>query len=164
MIGGEYSDIRRVIIMEERRYRVGVNVCVHGLRIAMIIIAVLIPVVCTIHSSVLNKMMGTQLENVQVKYLFNLVYSEIVLGYLLSLFLNFREKEIFCLENMNYLRRVGKLIIAKEFIYIPIDFFFYQSLTIPFNVTSWLIGGILVLFSRLLEHGMREEEEQNDLI
>ena len=148
------------IILEERRYKLTVNVCVHGLRMTMLILAVMIPVVITVHPSILTKLAGVQTRTIQMKYLYDFIYSEVILGYLLCMFLNFREKEIFILENTKYLRIIGKLVIAKDFIYIPLDLFINQSVTIPFNVTAWLIGGILVLFSRLLQHGIEMQEAQ----
>lgn len=126
----------------------------------MIVIAVAIPVVVTINSFILRKLLGVQVENPQVYYLYYMTFSELILGYLLSLFINFKEKLIFVEENARYLRTIGYLVILKDFLYIPLDFIFNRRINIPLNFSTWAVGCIMVLFSRLLLHGIKIAREQ----
>ncbi len=146
--------------MKSKRYNNLVSLCVWFLRITMIVIAVAIPVVVTINSFILRKLLGVQVENPQVYYLYYMTFSELILGYLLSLFINFKEKLIFVEENARYLRTIGYLVILKDFLYIPLDFIFNRRINIPLNFSTWAVGCIMVLFSRLLLHGIKIAREQ----
>ncbi|MDO5292013.1 MAG: DUF2975 domain-containing protein [bacterium] len=146
--------------MNEKRYHRLVTLCVYLLRAAMLLIAILLPVVMTIDNSILNRIISKAILRPRVYFYYELIYMEIVLGYLVSMFLNFRDKEIFVIENTGYLKRIGQLIIAKDFIYIPLNLIANQTLSINFNATAWMIGFILILFSELLAHGIQMAEEQ----
>lgn len=148
--------------MNEKQYDRLVNLCVHGLRITMLVVAVFIPILCTVDASILNKMFGKRIASPHVYYLYELIYGEVILGYLLAMFLNFKNKEIFTEETSLYLKRVGELIFFKDFIYIPINLMANQTLTINFNITAWMIGYILILFSNLLQPLMLPSEAQSD--
>ncbi|MDO5521409.1 MAG: DUF2975 domain-containing protein [bacterium] len=146
--------------MNEKQYHRVVTICVYFLYAVTILMAILIPVVTTIDNSVLNKIMGKAIARPKILYLYELIYNEVIVGYLLSMFLNFKEKEIFVVKNTEYLRRIGRLVILKDFIYIPFNLVASETLTINFNATAWMIGFLLILFSRLLAHGIELSEEQ----
>ena len=120
---------RRVVQLNSSRYNMLVSICVWFLRIAMIILAVAIPVISTINSSILCKLLGVVVECPQIYFLYHMIYSEIILGFLLCLFINFKEKAIFVEDNAHYLKRIGILVIAKDFLYIPLDFIFNIRIT-----------------------------------
>lgn len=146
--------------MKTDRYNLLVTLCVWALRIAMIVLAAAIPICCSISSSILNRLAGVNIENPQFYYLYQLIYSEVILGYLLSMFINFKHKEIFVEQNAGYFKHLGRAIILKDFIYIPIDIIFNHTFTIQFNIYAWMLGLIMFLFARLLLHGIRISKEQ----
>lgn len=151
--------MRGELELNQVRYKKLVTLSVIMLRAAMILAAIVIPVVLTVDKSILNLYLGKPIYEPHAYYIFQLGYSELILGYLLCLFLNFKEEEIFCMENTKYLKRIGKLVILRDFIYLPVEMVACQSFTIKFNVMAWVIGYIIILFSRLIEHGIKQEQK-----
>lgn len=146
--------------MKSKQYNRLVNLCIWLLRIAMLVLAVAIPLSVTVNSYILNDMLSAQILHPAVYIVYETAYSEVVLGYFLCMFLNFREKAIFVEENARYLKRIGYLIILKDFLYIPVDILFNQSFTIPFNFMTWAFGFIMVLCSKLILRGIKVAREQ----
>lgn len=152
--------MRGVFFMSAGRYNILVTICVWILRVAMIAIALAIPLVFTVNNNLLNKMAGINVLEPKVYYCYHMVYSEIILGVLQCLFINFKNRVIFVEKNAIYLKQIGKLIILRVFIYIPFDFIFNQKIFISFEFRAWLIGFIMILFSKLMLHAFHISKEQ----
>ena len=146
--------------MSERRYNQLITLCVWILRLAMIAIAIAIPIVFTVNVNLLNKMAGINVMEPMIYYCYNLIYSEIILGVLQCIFINFKNKAIFVEQNAVYLKRIGKLIILRVFIYIPFDIIFNQRIFITFDFGAWMLGFIMILFSKLMLHAFHISREQ----
>lgn len=124
----------------------------------MVLLAMAIPLSATVHPSILNKIIGKVISYPQVYCIYFLFYTEVVLGYLLCMFLNFQNHDILDLDTVRYLRRIGQLMILKDFLYLPVELVTQQSFTLQFQVVSWVLGGILILFANLLREGVSTQK------
>lgn len=148
--------------MNEKTYKRVVVSCIWTLRILMVLIAMAIPLSATVHPSILNKIIGKVISYPQVYCIYFLFYMEVVLGYLLCMFLNFQNHDILTLDTVRYLRRIGQLMIIKDFAYLPVELVTQQSFTLQFQVVSWVLGGILILFGNLLREGVSIKQEPKE--
>ena len=138
--------------MTDQQYDKRVKLCIYGLYVAMAVVAMLLPAALTVHPSILNKMLGMAgLAAPQMFYSYQLLYAEIILVYVTCLFLNFKEHQVFTEENIRYIRVIGKLIIFRQFIYIPFEMMVSGQFSLQFNVRDWTVGAVCFLIARMFE-------------
>ncbi len=145
--------------MKEKRYNVLVTICVWMLRSAMLVLAMALPAVFYVHSFILNGMIGKDMLHPQFYFAYQILYNEVFLGILLAMFLNFHEKKIFVKENAVCLKLLGYAIICKDLIYGLLSVCI-QAFSINFNLFAWMVGLIMINFSKLILHGIKLKDEQ----